>query len=90
MIMSYKQFLRSLRRKTREPFEPGNIFDPGATRAAELLCEGGRSYDLRKGYHCRFDRAHVSGQDDHLYTSISVATRCALSIAMAHPAATAW
>lgn len=84
MIMSFKQFLAWQRRKKRKPFDAGNIFifaaaDRAAARAAELLCEGGRTYELKKGYHCRFDRAHVPGQDDHLHVYLGRNQVCVIN-----------
>lgn len=84
MMKSFKQFLREVLRRRTNPFEPDSIFffasnDKIANAAAELLCEGGRSYELKKGYHCRFDRAHVPGQQDHLHVYLRDVEACVVN-----------
>jgi hypothetical protein len=64
--------------------DAGNIFvfeasDKIAEKVAAFLCEGGKSYDLSKGYHCRFDRAHVTGQQDHLHVYLKQNQACVIN-----------
>lgn len=74
-MKSYKEFVSENKKKKeflKKIYSKSAIFlfrksDREANTLASVLLKEGKNYDLSRDWSCRFDRAHVSQQQDHYH-----------------------